>query len=156
MDPDELATVNDPLDSMQDFWIYLGRSSDIPREILDEFEERHRKLWCPLGKVMLDLGMLRMKDVIRLLDLQFDEPQVRFGELAVREGLLTPEQLEEAIEHHRAHCPHPFEMLWSDERVESDPVFEALMGYARFLEGRVRAFRAQQRRLAEADAEIPA
>ncbi len=156
MDPDELSAAPDPLGSMQEFWAYLGRSSDIPREILDEFEDRQRKLWYPLGKAMLDLGMLGMRDVIRLLDLQFDEPHIRFGELAVREGLLTTEQLDGAITHQRAHCPHPFEMLWNDERVDDGQVFEALLDYARFLEGRVRAIREQELRLAGAEAEIPA
>lgn len=126
-----------PFATMVEFWEFLTRRTRIDPEILEEYRVEHRKMWRPLGATLIKLGILTWEEVTHLLRIQADEPHVRIGELAVREGLCRGEELDEAIRYHAIRHPHPFELLARDPRLDERVVFDALVGYARHLEGRV-------------------
>lgn len=138
MENQSAVAVVTPFESMEDFWNYLARTTDLDAEILDDYRLQHRKLWRPLGKILLELGVLDWDQVTLLLNMQCDEPHVRLGELAVREKMCTQGELDEAIDYHAMRHPHPFELLARDERLDVPQVFKALLSYTRHLEGRVR------------------
>ena len=66
--------------------------------------------------------------------------QQEVGELAVREGYCTMDDVQKALASQREEFPGPVELLVSDERLDRDAVLQALLAYSRVLEERVRVF----------------
>lgn len=68
----------------------------------------------PLGRVAVKLGLLSVKEVIRTLEFQADQPRpIRFGESAVRLGLLTAEDLDHILREQVRAQPSEDELLTS-------------------------------------------
>jgi len=93
--------------------------------------------WAPLGSHLVRLGFLTLSDLARLLGLQAADPGRRIGDLAVEEGLCTPDQLRLAIEEQARTAPGPLDLLVGDPRVEQGALLRALVQYVHFLEGRL-------------------
>lgn len=60
--------------------------------------------WMPLGKVLIRKGFVTVREVMELLSLQAIEPHLRIGDLAVREGLCTSEEVRQALETQEHAC----------------------------------------------------
>jgi hypothetical protein len=120
------------------FWDCLARSVSIDPELVDELHSIwDPQAWRPVGEILIRKGVLSLKQVTSLIGIQAGEPQLRIGDLAVREGLCTAAQVREALDSQRAACPGPAELLLGDDRVDSEQLLDALLMYARYLEGRL-------------------
>lgn len=124
-------------------WRVLSDIGGFDEALVAEFEQIIEQRWMPIGEVMLREGMLRMQEVMALLGIQADEPGQRFGDLAIREGYCTQEQVGKALRIQRETCPHPLELLMRDPRLDQSNLFDGMVEYARYLEGRVRSLERQ-------------
>jgi hypothetical protein len=80
-----------------------------------------------------------MDQMTRLLEMQTSEPHLRLGELAVREGFCTEEDVREAMRLQREASPHALEVFLSEVPCDKDQFIQALIRYVRHLEGRTAA-----------------
>ena len=107
------------------FWQELVDHGALDRQLVTEYQVTlAMKPWRPLGQVLLEEGLLTLKQVAALVGMQADEPGVRLGDLAVREE-----------------SPGPIELMLRDHRVDDDAMVNALVGYLQHLEGKVTALR---------------
>jgi hypothetical protein len=125
-----------PLRRSGGIWEYLARTAQIAPEILEEHRRRSKKSKL-FGRTLLELGLVTWSEVTSLLGIQADEPHLRLGELAVREGMCSQADLDLALGLHLRGNPHPLELLMADERLDPAHLREVLVGYVRHLEGRV-------------------
>lgn len=80
------------------YWRKLTSQGLVDQSLVGEFlRTTEARPWRPLGEVLLREGCLSMKQVYTLVGMQADEPDVLFGELAVREGLCSKEDVEFAL-----------------------------------------------------------
>jgi len=132
-------TMEERLSTDSALWRVLSEIGGFDEALVTEFEQIIEQKWMPIGEVMLREGMLRMREVMALLGIQADEPGQRFGDLAIREGFCTQEQVGKALRIQRETCPHPLELLMRDQRLDQTSLFDGMVEYARYLEGRVRS-----------------
>jgi hypothetical protein len=92
--------------------------------------------WLPIGKILRQRGRITMDQMTRLLVLQTSEPHLRLGELAVREGFCTEEDIREALRLQREASPHALEVFLSEAPCDKDQLIQVLVRYVRYLEGR--------------------
>ncbi len=131
--------MEDPLDAPAEFWKYLVDAGILDPELAEEFHSRTDRAWVPLGRILVSGGVLDHDQVTGLLAIQGDEPHLRLGDLAVREGMCTQDQVAEALREQRALSPHPIELLLRDTRVDKRGLLGPLIDYVQWLEGRLHA-----------------
>lgn len=120
------------------FWDSLVEAGTLDAGLIFELKKSWNPgVWRPLGEVLIRRKILTLKQVAGLISLQVDEPNIRIGDLAIREGYCTPQQLEEALDAQREACPGPIEILMRDGSAKPDDLLTTLMIYVRFLEGRI-------------------
>jgi len=120
------------------FWDCLKTSSSLDPDLLAELRRSWTpESWRPLGEILVRSGSLTLRQVAGLIGMQATEPHMRIGDLALREGLCTLEQIEDALQQQRVMCPGPIELLMRDKRVDGEQLLDALVKYARSLEGRL-------------------
>ncbi len=129
------------LQSDYEFWGCLVETCDLDEAIIDEYRTTQSRGWSPLGSILLRDGVLSMSQVIALLAIQANEPDVRIGDLAVREGHCTQATIRKALVVQREESPHPIELLMADSRVDKPTLFDGVTSYVRFLEGLVHRMR---------------
>lgn len=130
-------SMDTPLAPDERFWEILTELGVFEASHLSEFRRNHRRPWRQLGEILIRQGALSVKQVGGLLNMQVDEPHMRIGDLAVREGLIDEVQLAKALGAQRRSSPHPLELLAEDDRAPSGSAFQALVAYVRHLEGTV-------------------
>ena len=136
-----------PFEPDDQLWKELATSKALDLELVEEYRSAVKtRPWVPLGRILMQLGLLRTREVFRLLERQADEPDMRLGDLAVHEGLCTVEHVRQALRIQREQYPGPIELLLRDSRVDSEGLLEALVGYVHHLEGRLYALVQEQRR----------
>ncbi len=109
------------------------------RQMIDESAVeavRHRSATerTPIGQILVMRGLLTVRQVMNLLELQSETPTVRFGELAVRVGYLTTLQLEDALRFQRTHRRHQIEIVFQEGLLSKADLDSAVVGYVQFLE----------------------
>jgi hypothetical protein len=120
------------------FWDCLEASEAVDADLLAELRSSWTPdSWRPVGEILIRSGVLTLRQVAGLIGMQATEPHMRIGDLAIREALCTKEQIMDALRIQRASCPGPIEILMQDERIEGEELLDALLKYARFLEGRL-------------------
>ena len=124
----------DPLD---DFWVFLVRTGSFEDEVIREHRDRHRERWTPLSSLLIDEHVLEMSQVAVLLRKQLQEPHMRIGNLAVREGYCSREDVDRMLALQEERCPHPVDLILGDDRIDASVAVDALKSYVRHLEGRV-------------------
>ncbi len=77
------------------------------RELLRECEKRRQ----PMGEVLLKQRKLSLRQVRHVLERQAETPDMRFGEIAVAEGMIGCEEVRQALTAQRTGTPHPAELL---------------------------------------------
>jgi hypothetical protein len=95
-----------------------------------------KEAWVPIGKILRQRGHLTMIQLMRILELQTSEPHLRLGELAVREGFCTEEDILEALRLQREASPHALELLLSEVQCDQKQLCRVLIRYIRQLESR--------------------
>lgn len=139
--PESSAPARDAL--LETFWEFLGRTTGVDEEVVKELGENHRKRWVPLTVVMMEERILEMSQVGVLLRKQMKEPGLRIGELAVREGFCTEDDVKRALAVQEEHCAHPVDLILGDDRIDTGAAVETLKSYVRHLEGRVETLQRQ-------------
>jgi hypothetical protein len=95
--------------------------------------------WLPIGRILRQRGRLTMDQMTRLLVMQTSEPNLRIGELAVREGYCTEEDIDEALRLQREASPHALEVFLKEVPCDREKVIEVMIRYIRHLEARMAA-----------------
>jgi len=93
--------------------------------------------WTPLGTILVKHGVLSMGELAALLELQARAPQMRLGELAVREGYCTQAEVDDAVQAQAAATPALTDLLLAEIPAERDQLCRALLRYVSQLEGRL-------------------
>ena len=129
--------MEEPLNSTNEFWEILVEGGVLDRDLATEFRDRLDSEWVPLGQILIRQKALDLAQVMGLMGIQAGEPDQRLGDLAIREGMCTPEQIEVAVAEQRRFNPHPIELLARDSRVDTSGFFGTLIEYVRWLEGQL-------------------
>ena len=106
----------------------------IDRDTREHILARTRDQWVPLGKILKQRGRLTMAQLMSLLERQNESPEHLLGELAVREGYCTEEDVHEALRLQREISPHPFEVLVREVAVDRERLIEVFIRYVRQIE----------------------
>lgn len=88
----------------------------------------------PLGQILMFHGQLSVRQVMHVLAIQADSPQLRFGEIAVREGFIDTLQLQAALERQQVMRLHPIEALRRSGLISFAELDSMMLDYVRFLE----------------------
>ena len=130
-------------DLLDYFWQFFERTGAVSSEVIAEHRARLRDQWVPLTAILQEERILEMSQVAVLLRKQHAEPHLRLGDLAVREGLCSREDIGRALAIQEERCPHPIDLILGDERVAATAAVDALKSYVHHLEGRVRSLERQ-------------
>lgn len=117
-----------------DFCRFLADHALVTREQADSLRKQAMSAQVPLGRILLQQHIMDVRQVMQVLYLQADEPDVRFGELAIRLGFLTREQLQRALREQRIQAQHPAEVLRDRGILMADELLDALITYVKRME----------------------
>jgi len=112
----------------------LVRMGVITSEAGEYYKARVRREFKPLGRILLDQRRLTIHQLAELILMQAEEPCALLGELAVREGHCTPDEVGEALAYQRESCPHILEMAYMDEDVDTLELIRGAAAYIRHAE----------------------
>lgn len=127
------------LDKPIDFAEFLCRRGLITREVCDEIRRTVEMGSAPIGRLLVLMGLISLRDVVRILEVRRTEPEVRFGEIAVREGLVTQEQLTAALRKQWSAPRSQPEIIRERKLLDDETWTKALLEYVSFLEDTVAA-----------------
>lgn len=127
----------DQLLANTDFAQHLVAFGACSQQVADELTQKAKKAWVPLGMMLVNAGKLRMKQVGEILKYQADDPKALFGDIAVKLGFVTNDELSEALHAQASRCPHVLDMAAADERIDREKYQEALRSYVRHVERRL-------------------
>ncbi len=120
------------------FWTALQEAGGYEDELIQNLRHKVKaRGWKPLGAILIRSGFMTVRQVAGLLSMQADEPEMRIGDLAVREGYCTPEHIQQALQQQREGNSGPVDVLLEDERVDDVHLMQALKAYVGHLEGRI-------------------
>jgi len=117
-----------------DLYTILVEEGVLTREAAAELQQRTADAWVPLGKLLRQKGLVTMAQLLELLDAKSREPDARIGDLAVRAGYCTREQVEACFTQQREFSPHPLELLARDRNFDPLRLCHALTRYVRELD----------------------
>lgn len=100
-------------------------------------KNRVHEAWVPIGEVLSGLGHLTTSQLMDLVQMQAGEPHLRIGELAVREGFCTEENVLDALAMQREANPHPLEFLLADYPCDRDRLWGVVVRYLKQVEARI-------------------
>lgn len=121
-----------------EFWNQVIEKRALSLDLVEKHRRSMRETpWVPLGRILIREGILSVRQVMGLVAMQVSEPHIRIGDLAVREGLCTPEEVAHCLDQQAASSPGPIHLLLKDENVSQDRLVNALVGYIHFLEGQL-------------------
>lgn len=136
-------------------WQELVEQRSIRPDLVEDFRRTSAdRPWIPLGRILVDEGHLTEQQHDGIVRIKLAEPAARFGDLAIREGFCTVEQVESALAVQSRMSPGPIELILRDERTDRDAVFTALLRYVHHLEGRVIAAQAMEQLDAARDEDL--
>lgn len=137
-------------DHLKQLWNYLEREGLIDLAMRDRLAKTVSQGWRPLGRVLVEMGYLSVKELMRLLAIQADEPSAYLGSLAVREGYCTQSQIEQALRLQRSTTAGVYQFLTSVGGLSPEQLFDSTANYIRHLETLVSSLRQQDEQLQDA------
>lgn len=117
-----------------DFVQYLRDRGLVNGQTANEIRTTVEQARVPLGRLLLEAGAMTMRDIMRVLALQSDMPGVRFGELAIRVGLINTVQLEDALSRQSTARKHQLEVVRELELFDDGELQNVMKDYVVFLE----------------------
>ena len=99
-------------------------------QILKALDDQ-KKNRLPIGTVAVKEKFLDIKDVYAILNKQIEDPEKKFGEIAVELGLLTGEELEKILEIQFEKNPNVGEILVGHGVLDRERLFEELNAFVR-------------------------
>ncbi len=116
------------------FWKYALEHSLLSADEIMALQGSCRSGGVLLGQQLLKDRILTVAQIMKVLDLQAIEPEIKIGELAIREGMLDQAQLEAALAKQKSSTPHPAELILKEGALRREDLLEALIGYIKRLE----------------------
>ena len=124
----------------ESFWKILTESGYCNAEVLTQIRsDIESSNWQPLGAILIRSGQITVGQVAGLLSMQTEEPGMRIGDLAVREGHCTPTQIRDALQLQRSQCRMPLENLIESSHLDETQLLHVLAAYLEKLERRLLA-----------------
>jgi len=117
-----------------DFVQYLSDRQLLSEELAGRIRVASATGRIPVGRLLLEAGVLKMREVMHVLALQGEMPGVRFGEIAMREGLVDTIQLEAALRKQATARKHQLEVVREMSLFSECELRELTMDYVTFLE----------------------
>jgi len=93
--------------------------------------------WIPIGELLRSQGRLTTNQLMDLVQIQAGEPHLRLGEIAVRAGFCTEDEVVEAVVMQRLSNPHPLELVLADYPCDRDKLWNVVIRYVKQLESRI-------------------
>lgn len=121
-----------------DFCQFLQQRGALPEEVVARIQRRAAVSRAPIGKLIIERGLMTSPQVMEVLRMQAQEPGMRFGELAVRAGFLSAAELEITLQIQAARRRHPAEVLRSEGLIPEGEFWLHLMEYLSDLERSIR------------------
>ena len=128
---------------IDDVWDYLVEQGILDCRAAGELRRRGEEDRAPLGRILVEEGLLEMSELMRALRLSYARPYQRLGDIVVAEGLCSREDIERAVELQRRRSRHPIEYVLECPSYRRGPLFAALGEYLSMLESRVRRLAAR-------------
>lgn len=91
----------------------------------------------PLGKILVTSGVMKVKDVMRVLAIQSENRGERFGDIAIRLGLVNADQVGAALRQQESLKKHPAEVLLRNKFVDAATWNELIVDYVGVLERKI-------------------
>lgn len=88
----------------------------------------------PIGQLLMQSGMLSVRQIMRVLEMQADAPSERFGQLAVRAGYITMRQLEDGLQLQQRTRRHAIEVVARMGLLREQHLLELAVAYVALLE----------------------
>lgn len=123
-----------PADELLD--LLVGESL-LSRAMADTLAGRVRDSWIPLGKILRQQGSLSMGQLMDLLQEQANAPHLRLGDLAVKLGICTQDDVERALRIQRESSPHVIDLIVREGHCDADRLCRVVSRYVRRLEERL-------------------
>lgn len=117
-----------------DFATYLFDRQLLTADLATKVRETAANERIPLGRLLLDSGAMTMRDIMRVLALQGDTPGLRFGEIAMREGMINTTQLETALQRQATARNHQIHVVRDLNLMTSFELATLTLDYVKFLE----------------------
>jgi hypothetical protein len=118
-----------------DFWNQVIEERSLSPDLVENYRRsRSDTSRVPLGRILIRERVLSVRQVMTLVSMQIEEPDVLIGDLAVREGFCTKEAIDQCLDVQLATCSASVEDLLQDGNVSEPLLVHALVGYLRFLE----------------------
>ncbi|OIP62213.1 MAG: hypothetical protein CO150_08715 [Nitrospirae bacterium CG_4_9_14_3_um_filter_53_35] len=111
-----------------EFLIKRGVATE--EQIVKALDEQ-KKIRLPLGTVAVTNHFLSIKDVYAVLNRQVEDPEKKFGEIALELGLLTEQELDKIIELQYEKNPNIGEILVRRGVLNKERLFEELNAFVR-------------------------
>jgi len=121
----------DQIQCNADFADYLVAAGACQQDLADKMSKRAKSSWSPLGMLLINTGVLRMKDVAKILSVQAESPKRLFGDVAVELGLCTEPDIQEAIQVQARECPHVLDLAFESDEVDQVLLISAVKMYVR-------------------------
>ncbi|MGH1343635.1 MAG: hypothetical protein ACRBN8_18905 [Nannocystales bacterium] len=126
--------MNEKLGKTPDFCTFLVDRGLMEPSDAEDVRARAASERTPIGQLLVMRGVLSVRQVMTLLELQADLPGVRFGELALRVGYVTTVQLEDALKFQATHRRHQIAIVAQDGQLARPDLDAAVVAYVHFLE----------------------
>ena len=124
--------------TVESIWDYLMQEGIMDAEQVRELLARGDQDWIPIGKILVQEMILTMVQLMKVLEMQADQPRARLGDLAVSAGFCTEEDIAGALQLQRQRSRHPVEYLLESPAYRNSRVFSAIGEYIRLMEFQVR------------------
>lgn len=117
-----------------DFAKYLLDRKLVAHDVAERIRDTSENARVPVGRLLLEAGVLTMREVMQVLSLQGEAPGLRFGEIAMREGLIDTAQLEAALRRQATARRHQIEVVCQMSLFCDAELRGLMMDYIAFLE----------------------
>lgn len=88
----------------------------------------------PIGQVLMQAGVLSVKQIMFVLARQADDPTTKFGQIAVEHGFISMRQLEDALQEQRVARRHIIEVISRMNLLRPPVLIEMTVAYVALLE----------------------
>ena len=122
--------------SESEFWRYFVETGVFDEELCRMCFENSDSTLQPLGRWLVNMGAIDLDQVLELLTMQKEDPSARIGDLAVRSGMCSEEDVDRALADRQRGSRFPVELMLFDDPTGDEPFFGAMIRYVRFLQGR--------------------
>lgn len=117
-----------------DFAQFLVERDAITATQAEAIRDRAQCERMPIGQLLLQTRDLTMKQVMAVLAAQADAPGEKFGQIAVRRGMITLRQLEDALRLQRVTKRHMIEIVATMGLFSASVLIELTVTYVSLLE----------------------